>query len=133
MAIVLEEFSGQSLGEVISTLITGINFDNLELMGVGPKPVPAIQEVACSSGDAMVVGQVEGSLIVFKGLSANGGFWMVRGRLTCLAASNKIRLRGRRTRRAEERATYSASRVDKEIEVWSWDFHVKGQLLNRIT
>ena len=80
MAIVLEEFSGQSLGEVISTLITGINFDNLELMGVGPKPVPAIQEVACPSSDAMVVGQVEGSLIIFEGLSTNGGLdgaWQV--------------------------------------------------------
>jgi hypothetical protein len=72
-AIVLKQLSGERFGKIIGALISRFNFEKVEFIGMRPEPVPFVQEVSSSVGDAVVGGQEEGALVVFKDLGANGG------------------------------------------------------------
>ena len=68
-----KQFSGKSFGEVIGALVFGIDLFQLEFIGIVPKPVPFIQEISGAVGDAVVQGQQESALIVFKDIGSDGG------------------------------------------------------------
>jgi len=72
--IVLERLSGQTFGEEVRALIHRLYFDELELIGMGPEPMPLHQEVLRAVGNPMVPGQQQRALIVFKyaGLYTSG-------------------------------------------------------------
>ena len=70
--IVLETITGKALGEIVSTLVTGLDLDRFELVIMLPEPVPPHQEILGTTGDSMVGGKVEGGLVVFKHSGMNG-------------------------------------------------------------
>ena len=70
--VVLEAIAGEALGEIVGTLVTGLDLDCFELVIVLPKQVPLHQEVLGATGDLMVGGKVEGRLVVFEHSGVNG-------------------------------------------------------------
>ena len=72
--VVFEELPHKRLGEVISLLVSGVDLDDDELVGVRPKPVPLVEEIAGPVGDTVVDCQVIGALIVFKDAGLNRAF-----------------------------------------------------------
>lgn len=63
----------QDFGEVVGALVSGIDFDEVKLVGMGPKPVPLVQVIAGPVGDVVVGCKDECTLIIFKDSGANGG------------------------------------------------------------
>jgi hypothetical protein len=67
--VVLEYFPGERLGEVVSTLSSGVNLQDVDVLRlcayIGPEVVPLYMEVLGPVGESLVGCQVDGSLIVF--------------------------------------------------------------------
>ena len=70
--IVLEAITGEALGEIVSTLVTGLDLDCFEFGIMLPEPVPFYQEVLGATGDPMIGCKVEGGLVVFEHSGMNG-------------------------------------------------------------
>ena len=70
--IVLETIAGKALGEIVSTLVTGLDLDCFEFGIMLPEPVPFYQEVLGATGDPMIGCKVEGRLVVFKDSGMDG-------------------------------------------------------------
>ena len=72
-SIVLERLTWQRFGEIIRPLVFGVDFEELEFVGVFPEPVVLVEEISSSVGDSVGGCQEEGSLVVFEYSGSDGG------------------------------------------------------------
>ena len=71
-AVVLKGLADQNFGEVIGALVAGVDFDEFKLIGMVPKPVPLVEEVAGTVGDAVIGREEVGTLVILKDSSTHG-------------------------------------------------------------
>ena len=69
----LKGLADQNFGEVIGALVAGVDFDEFELIGMVPKPVPFVEVIAGPVGDVVIGCKDKCALIVFKYSGADGG------------------------------------------------------------
>ena len=69
-AIVVKQFSRQWLGEVVGSLVAGVDFVDLKLLCMFPKPVPFVEKVPSAVSDPVIHSKVICSLVVLKDSSA---------------------------------------------------------------
>jgi len=64
----------QTFGKVVSTLLLGINLQNLDFTPVDmrPKEVPLDQELLGTTGDSLTGGQQQCAIVVLKNATSEG-------------------------------------------------------------